>query len=244
MKSTILIFSALLLVVGATACKQDAATPPNTTPPSTTPPAQPPVVDQEPASHEKPAKVTDENLKVGKCYKVSQDKNIWQFVSKDDMFSPKPTDLCDSSYVQSHECSDPGFGCKLPSGDFLSCKGGQTQFKCYGWVYEKTGRDYQPLEGVSLDIFWFAGCMAGSCKPMVPAVLTDKYGYFEIFTTTLLDTLRINGKEGYYGVCNQNKPMSGGGTYVTADPNAATGALDKPFRDAFKQMKIKPESCK
>ena len=58
-----------------------------------------------------------------------------------------------------------------------------------------------------------------------------------------MDTLRLNSPAGYYGVCNQQKPMAGGGTYITADPSQGVGHLNQPI-GPFRQMKITADSCK
>ena len=88
--------------------------------------------------------------------------------------------------------------------------------------------------------------MVGACDPMGGPVVTDKYGYFELTTTTLLDTLRIHSPSGYYGVCNGHKPMSGGGTSITASTSVSDGSFATPLNaplPVFKQQFQKADSC-
>lgn len=130
-----------------------------------------------------PARVTEDGLKIGKCYRPS----------------------------------------------------GQTDYKCFGWVYEKSGLNYSALEGVDVDIVFFGGCLTGNCTPLVPAVRTNSHGYFELFTSALLDTIRIHSPSGYYGVCNGRTPISGGGTLIPGS--------NVNFRNAFIQERLTTESC-
>ena len=210
---------------------------------TTTVPTPTPVVDDEPATHEKPAAMSVDGLKRGKCYNLHGDQNL-QWSENGTSFGDAPT--CDSSFGANQACSESGKVCKTSKGTYLTCQSKDPAlFKCYGWVYENDPATHvdKPMAGVNLDIFWFAGCIAGSCKPMAGPVTTDQWGYFEIQSTALMDTLRINSPSGYYGVCNGQKPMAGGGTYITADPSPGVGHLNQPI-GPFRQMKILPTSCK
>lgn len=241
------LFLSACVLMGLAACitqQPGGTTPPN---PVTTTTLPAPPVDVEPASHEQALAITAEGLKVGGCYAVSEQASVWTFAKGVD-FSPQPPACGSSKPLAGTECNPSSQSGCMADGGAYSCSRGKKLFKCFGWVYDDMGNTQKPLEGVQLDIFWFAGCIVGACDPMGGPVFTDKYGYFEVFTSTLIDTLRIKGKPGYYGVCNGSKPMDGGGTAISALGNGAIGERKKypagATGGAFKQYQLKPDSCK
>lgn len=196
--------------------------------------------DDEPSTHEKPMRINDKDLKVGGV-KLMGSVSTYQSSEYSDMFSPKPKleDIaqCSPSVVIGGACASGTPICKNGTKIF-TCET-KTTYKVFGWVYEEIGRDYKAAEGVKADIFWFAGCISGMCNSLSGPVKTDKWGYFELLTTALLDTVRLDGLEvGLYAFCKDGKPIAGGGS-------AITGLAGKPFSDAFAhQKRIKPDSCK
>lgn len=200
------------------------------------------LVDEEPATHEKPARINDKGLKVGAVKEVGK-VSTWHGFEYSAMATPKPNlnDIatCAAGIVAGGTCTQEHAYCKIGT-KVHECRT-ETTYKVFGWVYEEVGRDYKAVEGVKADIFWFVGgCMGnGMCDPMVGPVKTDKYGYFELLTTSLLDQVRLDGTEvGLYAFCSRGKPIPGGGATIQ-------GMAGKAFSDAFAhQKRIKPDSCK
>ena len=195
----------------------------------------------EPASHEKPMRINDKDLKVGGVKEMGQ-MSTWLGTPYAQMFSPKPKleDIanCAQTVQAGLQCTKGTPICKVDQIVF-SCET-KTTYKVFGWVYEEIGRDYKPAKGVKADIFWFAGCFVGFCKPVVGPVLTDEWGYFELLTTSLNDQVRLDGTDaGLYAFCKDGKPIPGGGE------SGLQALVSKPFSDAFAhQKRIKPDSCK
>ena len=188
----------------------------------------------EPATHEKPMKLSDEGLKMGGVKLVGTQ---WVTRGMSRSFSPPPParPLCATQPVLGQICKQGTPVCMLGDVDY-SCEQKRT-LKVWGWIYEKNGLDYSKMaEGVSVDIWWFAGCLAGMCSPFAGPVKTDKWGYFELTTETLLDTLRIEGLPKYHMFCKNGQPISGGGQYITSFEGKAIGP--------FKQLLVNPDSCK
>lgn len=192
-------------------------------------------------THEKPMKISDKDLKIGGIKEVGK-LSTRSGGNYDEMFPPKPKleeiPNCPTGTTNGTQCSEGAPACKIDRMVY-SCNT-QTTWKVFGWVYEEIGRDYKPAEGVTADIFWFAGCFVGFCKPMAGPVKTDKYGYFEILTQGLMDSLRLNGLDvGLYAFCKDGKPIAGGGSYISHE------MVGKPFSDALaNQKRLKPDSCK
>lgn len=199
------------------------------------------LADEEPSTHEKPMRINDKDLKVGGVKEVSK-KSLYKSADYSAFPSPKPNldsmAQCAASVQLGAECSQGQALCKKENTVF-SCET-KTTYKVFGWVYEEIGRDYKAAEGVKADIFWFTGCMAGMCDVVAGPVYTDKYGYFEILTHSLLDQVRLNGLDvGLYAHCIKGKPSAGGGQ------SGLGSYVGKPFPDAFAhQKRIKPDSCK
>lgn len=193
--------------------------------------------DSEPSSHEQPMRINDKDLKVGGIKTVGSMSTLASHDPSN--FSPAEplAPACQNTMIMGAECSRGMPSCSQ-GGKNWTCET-KTTYKVFGWVYEEIGRDYKPAEGVKADIFWFAGCIVGACDSMSGPVRTDKWGYFELLTTTLLDTVRLDGLDvGLYAFCHKGKPIAGGGS-------ALGNLIDKPFADAFSsQKKIKPDSCK
>lgn len=190
--------------------------------------------EQEPATHEKPVKISDEGLKMGGIKELG-DTYIVQGTSR--MFSPPPPvrPTCATQPVLGASCVKGTPVCMLGQTDY-SCEVKKT-WKIFGWIYEKNGLDYSKMaEGVKVDIFWFAGCIAGMCESMAGPVLTDKWGYFEFTTSWMLDTLRLDGLPKYAAFCKDGKPLAGGGQYINAD---MAGKAIGPF----KQNLVTPDLC-
>lgn len=223
MKKLFLVLFAIT-ALSMSACKDDQTTPPTGEPPVT----QPPTGDSEPDAHEKPFYVSEDGKKWGSAKQIDE-KSFWTKSG----FGHDKMPLCTTQKV-GDQCTKSSASCMIDKNNYLDCRTSKT-YKVWGWVYEKQGKDFKPLEGVSLDIFDFAFCMVGGCDILAGPVLTDKWGYFEIITPTLKDTLRINGKAGYYGLCHGKKPINGGGTYLTDKEGKATlGGV---------QYKLKENSC-
>jgi hypothetical protein len=168
-----------------------------TTPPPVTTPGE-----------ETPIHVNSEGQKIG-TIKLMDDKSVWvedawHGDAQACQQSAAVGGVCDPNVVQS---------CKLPDGKKLACRNTKL-WKIYGWVSERKDGKFVPLSDVKLDVFWMAGCLVGICNPQVPAVSTNSNGYFELYTPTLNDTLRINGKEGYFGLCKGTTPINGGGQSI------------------------------
>lgn len=184
--------------------------------------------DQEDPNKEKPIFTDASGKKWGSIKEMSK-VSLWKL---DGWHGERPA--CDPSVALGKSCDMTGAACKLPDGTKLICHTDMA-YKVWGWIYEKDGVNYKPLEGVSVDQFWFAGCLVGICKPSAGPVKTDKDGYFEYMTSNLLDTIRILGKEGYFGLCNgAEKPINGGGTSQLGIGKPTLGGV---------QYKLKPESC-
>lgn len=180
---------------------------------------------------EAPLHVNSEGQKIGSLKLVS-DKSIWV----EDLWHGNPG-ACPSTAALGGTCDANLYqSCKLPDGKKLICQN-KKLYKLFGWISERKDRKFIPLQGVKVDIFWFVGCAIGICGPMVPAVETNSNGYFEIYTPELLDTLRIVGKEGYFGLCNGTKPINGGGEAII---NKKVGDPMGPYV----QYALQAESCK
>lgn len=191
--------------------------------------------DSEPASHEKPFKLSDEGLKMGGI-KDMGDKHI--VVSASRQFSPKPPPrpVCSSIPVLGSICQPNMPICQNAEDTVEYSCGVKKTYKIFGWIYEKKGLDHSKMaEGVKVDVFWFAGCLAGICEPSAGPVYSDKWGYFELTTGWLLDTLRIDGMPKYYMFCQKGKPIAGGGQYITDKAGKAIGP--------FKQLINAPDVC-
>lgn len=186
--------------------------------------------EQEPISHEQPLKYSDEGLKMGG---VRTEGVVSKYVSTDydNMFSPKPKleniVNCSNDVVVGGTCVNNYSVCKKQR-EVFSCNT-STNYKVWGWIYEKNGLDYSKMaENVKVDIYSFALCVGDSrgCGSFAGPVLTDKFGYFELNTSTLFDTLRIDGLPKYYMFCNKGKPIAGGGQYLAGSADKAIG----PFK--------------
>lgn len=196
--------------------------------------------DDEPSTHEKPMRINDKDLKVGGV-KLMGEMSTWSGTDWQNMVPPRPqldsVANCSASVAQGASCVKGSSICKIDQKVY-SCST-KTTYKVFGWVYEEIGRDYKPAEGVKADIFWFSGCLVGACDPMAGPVRTDRWGYFELLTTALLDTVRLDGLDvGLYAFCRNGQPIAGGGSVIS-------NLAGKPFSDAFAhQKRIKPDSCK
>lgn len=194
--------------------------------------------EQEPATHEKPMKISDEGLKMGGV-KLVGDLYTWSAGEYSDLFPPKPKweeiPNCAGNPIAGGQCSKNSSMCKSADKVF-QCHNKKT-YKVWGWIYEKNGLDYSKMaEGVKVDMFWFAGCLAGMCDPFAGPVYTDKFGYFEFLTGSLMDTLRLDGMPKYYMFCQKGAPIAGGGQYMTTFEGKAIGP--------FKQLINTPDACK
>lgn len=173
--------------------------------------------ESEPAGHEQPMKISDEGLKMGGIKSLGV-KYVIQPTSR--QFSPKPPPrpICQTIPVIGSECQKGMPVCQTADDQTeYSCEPKET-YKIFGWIYEKNGLDYSKMaEGVKVDVFWFAGCWVGFCDSMAGPVYTDKWGYFEFTTGTLMDTLRLDGLPKYYMFCDKGKPIAGGGQYISTD---------------------------
>lgn len=195
------------------------------------------MAEQEPSWHEKPVKISDEGLKMGMARTIG-DQYTWIASDYNDMVPPRPVfaDIpsCEASVVNGGLCSRNSTMCKIGQKVF-QCHNNKT-YKVFGWVYLKQGLDHSKMaEGVKVDMHWFAGCLAGMCDPFAGPVYTDKWGYFEFTTTSLMDTLRLNGMPKYYMFCQNGNPIGGGGQYMTT-------FADKPI-GPFKQLLNVPDVC-
>jgi len=186
----------------------------------------PVVVDKRP-----PVFIDAEGKKHGKCLLEGQ-RSQWE---KDNWHGDRPA--CPANVKEFDSC-DPqaAQGCKLPSGQKLQCVTDRS-FVCYGWVYEKHGLQVKPLEGAKAYKTWFAGMMVGFHGPQSEVVLTDKNGYFEFRTKNLLDTVTVENKEGYFSLCQNEKPSK-----LHSGKVINTGEVE-PKTAAFVQYKILPTSC-
>lgn len=235
------LFCIAFLAAWMTACQTappvDGGSTTTTTLPQVTTTTLPPVA-QEPASHEQPLAITNQGLKVGGGYLASKSATVWTFSTNIgfDHNAPQcgmPLPALSSSCVM-------GSACKANNGIFR-CVGGQTLFKIFGWIFQDFGNYQKPLADVVVDKFWFAGCMGGNCQGL-HETKTDEWGYFEMFSGDVLDTLRIVGKPGFHGFCRNGKPTSGGGSAIQFI-SASKGPSDKKqFDGAFKQYDDK--DCK
>lgn len=180
-----------------------------------------------------PVRIDAEGKKWGGL-KIVSEKSMWT-LDQLPMEEQRPT--CPKGAVMGTICDDDnGLRCLLADKRKAICEK-RSIYKLWGWIYEKENAKLSPLGGVKLDIFWFAGCLAGTCSPMAPAVESKSNGYFEIYTGNILDTLRIISKDGYFGICNGKTPIAGGGTYIQSmQPGDTTGG--------FIQYKIKADSCR
>ncbi len=190
----------------------------------------PPVVDQEPSSHEPALAISNQGLKLGGGYLVSRSATIWSFRTEIGFDHNAP--VCTTNPSLGSSCS-MGQACKGNNGIFF-CDGGKTQYKIFGWIYEDFGNTQKPLAEVVVDKFWFAGCLAGMCQGL-HETKTDKWGYFEMFSSDTLDTLRIVGRPGYHGFCQNGKPIAGGGGNIQFIGNSQGPSDKKQFSAAFKQ---------
>lgn len=187
-------------------------------------------VNQEDPSKEKPIFTDASGKKWGSIKEMSK-VSLWKL---DGWHGDRPE--CTPDVALGKAC-DPQIvqACKKPDGTKLICQTDMA-YKVWGWIYEKDGVNFKPLEGVKVDQFWFAGCLVGICVPAAGPVFTDKDGYFEYMTSNLLDTIRILGKDGYFGLCNRdNKPIAGGGTSQLGIGKPTLGGV---------QYKLTPDSCK
>lgn len=187
-------------------------------------------VNQDDPSKEKPIFIDASGKKWGSIKEMSK-VSLWKL---DGWHGDRPECAPD---VSLGKACDPiqTQACKKPDGTKLICQTDMA-YKVWGWIYEKDGVNFKPLEGVKIDQFWFAGCLVGICVPAAGPVFTDKDGYFEYMTSNLLDTIRILGKDGYFGLCNRdNKPIAGGGTSQLGIGKPTLGGV---------QYKLTPDSCK
>lgn len=184
-------------------------------------------------SYQKPyVRISPEGMKVGKCSMV-ENVSLWH---KDHDFANSPP--CPEGVKLGNSCNPNELqGCQKSSTEKFICTT-RRAWECHGWVYEKEGPKYTELKGVKLNVFFFAGCMAGMCDPQSEVVETDSNGYFILKTHTLLDTLKITSPNGYFAHCNKGQPIGGGGTNLYQD------GAQEPLTGGFWQYKIKPESCK
>lgn len=190
----------------------------------------------EPSSHEKPMKLSDEGLKMGGVKLIGTQ---WVISSQSRLFSPPPPvrPACATEPLMGSICAQGTPICTFGDRDY-SCEP-KKSYKVWGWIYDKRGLDHSNMaEGVSVDIYSFAFCLSDSrgCGPFAGPVKTDKWGYFELTTGTLFDTLRINGLPKYYAFCNRGAPIAGGGQYLADTEGKAIGP--------FKQMLVKEDTCK
>lgn len=189
----------------------------------------------EPASHEQPMQISDEGLKMGGIKELG-DK--WIVGKSSRQFSPKPParPICQTEPLVGSECRRGMPVCQTADDMWEYSCGVKKSYKVFGWIYEKNGLDYSKMaENVKVDILWFTQCMQGYCEPSAGPVYTDKWGYFEFITGSLLDTLRLDGLPKYYMFCNKGKPIAGGGQYITNSANKPIGP--------FKQLLNKPGVC-
>lgn len=204
-----------------------------TLPPTTT--TLPPV-STEPASHEAPLAITTQGLKVGGGYLVSREARVWTF---GDVGFDHGAPACTTIPQLGSSCAQ-GSACKANNGVFR-CQEGKSQYKIFGWIYDDMGNTQKPLADVVVDKFWFVGCMIGDCKA-TGETKTDQWGYFELFSSDVLDTLRIVGKPGYHGFCQNGKPTPGGGSNIQFIGVSQGPSEKKQFNGAFKQYADK--DCK
>lgn len=236
-----IIIAALTLAFVLTACpsKPKEQTPPVITPPTTTLPPVVVVPPSEPASHQKPFFTDDEGLKRGGVRLIGERYKVMAVANN---FSPKPppAPTCEAKPVVGADCENGFNACDIGTIRY-QCESKKT-YVVFGWVSEKdltTGK-YTPKAGVKFDIFMFAGCLQGNCKPSAGPVMSDEFGYFEMETTWLQDTLRMYAPEGFYGnVCSNGKvtPPPSGGSYL---PQPGSNFIGQ----SFKVIKITENSCK
>lgn len=194
-----------------------------------------PVVVEEPG--EKPVRLTELGLKVGKIYQVGSVKT-WQ---KDPWFTN--AQLCLDSDVEGKECDRTGIICKKGNISLVCTE--QVKMKSFGWVYEHdplTGK-YVPLKDAKVDIFPFNLCLAGICNVLAGPVLTNEFGYYEMLANGAIPigvSVRAY-KDGFYGVCGRDKvPSCINGICSTGD----TYKHETNQIDPIPLKLIKPESCK
>ena len=223
----------LLLAALLVGCSTSPSNPTNPTDPIT--PVDP-VIPQPPSHHEKPMKISDEGLKMGGIKELGT-KYIVNEVSR--QFSPVPParPVCAQIPVVGSECAQGAPVCMNAQGTVEYTCAPKTTYKVFGWIYEKNGLDYSKMaKNVKVDIFWFAGCWVGFCNSVAGPVYTDEFGYFELTTGSLMDTVRIDGMPKYYAFCKDKKPIAGGGQYISSE---FVGKAIGPF----KQMLVKPDTC-
>jgi hypothetical protein len=186
---------------------------------------------------EKPVRLTELGLKVGKIYQIGSAKT-WQ---KDPWFTD--AQLCLDSDVEGKECDRAGVLCKKGNISLVCTE--QVKMKSFGWVYEHdpVSGKYKPLKDAKVDIWHMALCMVGICNPLAGPVLTNEFGYYEIYANGAIPIgANVRAwKDGFYGVCgSDNQPSCIGGKCSTGDTYKHDTNQIRPIPLKL----IKPESCK
>lgn len=166
----------------------------------------------------------------GQCVEVGV-QNYWR-----GSMAHESMRTCTPSEVAGAACSNVGSHCKINNLQALSCRA-ETTHRCHGWLFEETKAEsgpssFKPLEGAEVFIFFFPY----NTNPASDIVLTDENGYFELYTTTLNNTLRLR-KDGYFGACNGNTVWPFAGQVVRQQGNP------EPVIGPFKMLKLEPDSC-
>lgn len=165
---------------------------------------------------EKPVKVNEDGLNVGQLIEVGN-KMTWRL---DDWHGNRPD--CKETDVEGGVCDMSVQGCQKPNGKKMLCDQQKT-YKIYGWIYHKEGLKYTPLADAEISRYWFAGSWVGFTDIHVLGK-TNKFGYYEVYTSDLKDTLRVK-KEGYFSMCNKSEILVYSGQHL----NRAAPAFIEPM---------------